>query len=248
MSSKWKGAYESNRKYQKHWENTFPWVKKAADGSENAFCKYCHCLVMPKTSTLERHESTMKHKNRVPSPMEKGLLKVTKTPRDGAHSFSRDEKKAEIEIADMKSECMIFKRSLRLAKPTYFNTMMDIIGTNPANLEDSQESNNNNNETNGYHCENTNDYDPTNGCDGNDGCESSKEEDLPGLSNGLIPDSDSSVHKTGAKRRHADFEDENEERHLWKNYIIKKTKLIDVMIEYYGIAVKKMKEPKERIS
>lgn len=34
MSSKWKGSYESGRRYNKAWENKHPWVTKASDGTE----------------------------------------------------------------------------------------------------------------------------------------------------------------------------------------------------------------------
>lgn len=41
MSSKWKGAYDSGRKYHKEWESEFLWLRKVDDGSDKAYCKYC---------------------------------------------------------------------------------------------------------------------------------------------------------------------------------------------------------------
>ena len=39
-SQKWKAWYESNRKYNSKWEETFVWVPKAADGSGAAYTAY----------------------------------------------------------------------------------------------------------------------------------------------------------------------------------------------------------------
>jgi hypothetical protein len=47
MSNKWKASYDSNRKYGSKWEETFVWVQKAADGSEAAYSKLCHCNILP---------------------------------------------------------------------------------------------------------------------------------------------------------------------------------------------------------
>ena len=59
--SKWNKSYDSNRKYKKHWEEEFDWVGKAADGSENPFCKLCSKVLKPKVSYLSNHEDSKAH-------------------------------------------------------------------------------------------------------------------------------------------------------------------------------------------
>ena len=60
LSNKWKASYDSNRKYRSKWEETFVWVQKAADGSEAAYCKLCHCNILPRISNLSTHEKSEK--------------------------------------------------------------------------------------------------------------------------------------------------------------------------------------------
>ena len=55
---KWKGGYDSNRKYNKNWEKSFPWLRKASEKSENAFCKLCSSEIEPRLAHLNRHESS----------------------------------------------------------------------------------------------------------------------------------------------------------------------------------------------
>ena len=57
MSGKWKVTYDSGRKYNKSWEYKFFWVSKAADGTENAFCKLCRTQVAPRAPRLTDHAS-----------------------------------------------------------------------------------------------------------------------------------------------------------------------------------------------
>ena len=65
MASKWKGHYDSGRKYNKAWESKFQWVSKASDRTENAYCKLRRALVQPWASTLATHEKTEKHVRRM---------------------------------------------------------------------------------------------------------------------------------------------------------------------------------------
>jgi len=46
LSNKWKASYDSNLTYKSKWEETFVWAQKAADESEAAYCKSCHCNKM----------------------------------------------------------------------------------------------------------------------------------------------------------------------------------------------------------
>ena len=39
--NKWKGYYDNTRKYKPEWVKRHPWVNRAEDGSENAFCSFC---------------------------------------------------------------------------------------------------------------------------------------------------------------------------------------------------------------
>jgi hypothetical protein len=78
MSNKWKASYDSNGKYSNKWEETFVRVQKAADGSEAAYCKLCHCNILPRTSNLSNHEKSEKHKRRTPLQGQT-LLNVRKT-------------------------------------------------------------------------------------------------------------------------------------------------------------------------
>jgi hypothetical protein len=60
LSNKWKASYDSNRKYVSKWEETFVWVQKAADGLAVAYCKLCHCNILPRISNLSNHEKPKK--------------------------------------------------------------------------------------------------------------------------------------------------------------------------------------------
>ena len=45
MAAKWKGHYNSGRKYNKTWEEKFACVSKASDGTESTFCKLCRTSI-----------------------------------------------------------------------------------------------------------------------------------------------------------------------------------------------------------
>lgn len=94
MSSKWKGSYESGRKYSKAWESKFSWVSKASDATENAFCKLCHTTIKPKASNLTNHEKTDKHIQRVKLSTTMKPIQVVRAPR-----ASDELKITEIELA-----------------------------------------------------------------------------------------------------------------------------------------------------
>lgn len=59
--SKWKGNYDSARKFKSEWQKDHPWVKKATDG-ESAFCTFCRINITPRLSNLKHHEDSVKHK------------------------------------------------------------------------------------------------------------------------------------------------------------------------------------------
>ena len=54
------------RKYKLDWEQTFPWVTKAADGErQRALCKLCKTTIQPRKSSLENHEKSADHSHRM---------------------------------------------------------------------------------------------------------------------------------------------------------------------------------------
>jgi len=57
---KWKGKYESSRKYISSWSQEFSWVTKDKS-SDSAFCKICSKTVFPKKQKLQVHEQTSDH-------------------------------------------------------------------------------------------------------------------------------------------------------------------------------------------
>lgn len=62
---KWKGSYDSSRKYNKSWEEKYFWVSKASDESENVVCTLCKTQIAPKVSRLADHEKTKGHVRRL---------------------------------------------------------------------------------------------------------------------------------------------------------------------------------------
>ncbi|KAK8388376.1 hypothetical protein O3P69_020400 [Scylla paramamosain] len=62
--SKWKGSYESGRTYHAEWEKEFPWVTKAKDGTQQAYCKLCH-----KVTEFERLNALFQSTNGKPSTL-----------------------------------------------------------------------------------------------------------------------------------------------------------------------------------
>jgi hypothetical protein len=100
LSSKGKASYDSSRKYRSKWEEIFVWVQKAADGSEAAYCKLCHCNILPRISNLSDHEKSEKHKRRTPLQGQT-QLNARNTPR-------QDMDKVELQIAvSMTCRCAI---------------------------------------------------------------------------------------------------------------------------------------------
>lgn len=94
MASKWKGAYDNGRKYNKAWESKFIWVTKALDGSADAFCKLCHATVKPKLCNLTKHEKTVKHAQHVKISNTTKPIQVIRVPK-----LADEVKNAEIELA-----------------------------------------------------------------------------------------------------------------------------------------------------
>jgi hypothetical protein len=100
MSNKWKASYDSNHKYRSKLEETFVWVQKAADGSEAAYCKLCHCNIL---ATSQIMKSLEKHKRRT-ALQGQTRLNVRKTPRQDMDKF----KAIELQIAvSMTYHCAI---------------------------------------------------------------------------------------------------------------------------------------------
>ena len=58
---KWKGSYDSGRKYNAEWEKEFPWVKRQSSGAEEAFCKICLRSMQPRKSNLVTHQKSAEH-------------------------------------------------------------------------------------------------------------------------------------------------------------------------------------------
>jgi hypothetical protein len=64
MPNKWKASFDGNRKHSSKWEEIFKWVQKAAGGLEAAYCKSCHCSILPRIINLSKHEKSEKHRER----------------------------------------------------------------------------------------------------------------------------------------------------------------------------------------
>ena len=61
-------------KFKPEWQNRFPWVKKAVDGSADAHCSLCPANITPRLSNLSNHEKTAKHQrqsNKIPLKIER---------------------------------------------------------------------------------------------------------------------------------------------------------------------------------
>lgn len=63
--SKWKGSYDSGRTYHTEWQNEYPWVIRAKDGTQHAFCKICAKTLQPRKATLKAHSDSKDHKKRI---------------------------------------------------------------------------------------------------------------------------------------------------------------------------------------
>ena len=96
-SSKWKGRYETGRKYKKEWERQYVWVTESPDGQGTAYCKICKKSMQPKVWSLSKHESSTEHAKRVKEKSTNKTLFVEKTP--SAKKKSNLLKQAEIQFA-----------------------------------------------------------------------------------------------------------------------------------------------------
>lgn len=94
MSTKWKTSYDTSRRFKDEWERQFMWVKESSDGSGEAYCKVCHCNLVPRLSSLQNHEKSGKHQKK------QSAVSFTSTSFFKASSSVSDEvKRAELEIA-----------------------------------------------------------------------------------------------------------------------------------------------------
>eukprot|EP00112_Aurelia_sp_Birch-Aquarium-sp1_P025424 Seg843.10 transcript_id=Seg843.10/GoldUCD/mRNA.D3Y31 product="hypothetical protein" protein_id=Seg843.10/GoldUCD/D3Y31 len=59
--TKWKDHYDESRRFKPEWQRKYPWVKKAVDGSDMAYCSFCRINIQPRASNLKQHEETSKH-------------------------------------------------------------------------------------------------------------------------------------------------------------------------------------------
>ena len=96
MASKWKGSYDSARKYKKSWETKYVWLTQSLDGKGNAYCKLCRKTLQPKLWSISKHESSEEHSSKVRESQQMRPLILEKRPKPG----TRDEiKKAELQVA-----------------------------------------------------------------------------------------------------------------------------------------------------
>lgn len=95
--SKWKGTYDSTRTYHSAWEKEYPWVTKAKDGSQHAFCKVCNKNLQPRKATLKVHEESKDHKQRV-NAVSSTRANVFQTSRQNIQK-SESLKKTELQLA-----------------------------------------------------------------------------------------------------------------------------------------------------
>ena len=67
--SKLKDSCESGRVYYAEWDKEFPWVSKAKDGTQQAYCKLCHKGLQPRKgkAILKAHVDSKDHTQRVSS-------------------------------------------------------------------------------------------------------------------------------------------------------------------------------------
>jgi len=91
---KWKQCYDSGRKYQSVWEKSFPWVTKAPDGSDSAYCKLCRKTLQVRFSALSAHSKVTDHLARA------GVALTTKSLHSHLRKDMTDNvKKIELELA-----------------------------------------------------------------------------------------------------------------------------------------------------
>ena len=96
MASKWKGTYDSARKYKKTWEKTYVWLSQSSDGKGNAFCKLCRETLQPKLWSISKHESSEEHRRKVRESQQMRPMVFGQESKPGL----KDElKKAEVQMA-----------------------------------------------------------------------------------------------------------------------------------------------------
>ena len=61
----WKGKWDSGRKFKPEWEKKYPWVGRAPNDHDSAFCKMCKKVIIPKVWNLTEHEKSQGHKAQV---------------------------------------------------------------------------------------------------------------------------------------------------------------------------------------
>lgn len=59
--NRWKSFYDSSRKFKTEWQKKYPWIQKATDGSDDAYCSICRANITPKLSNIGKHEQSAKH-------------------------------------------------------------------------------------------------------------------------------------------------------------------------------------------
>ena len=64
MDTTLQGKKNYKRCYRPAWEREFPFISKAPDGSEYAYCKLCRDYLAPKVNDIRKHMYTMKHRKR----------------------------------------------------------------------------------------------------------------------------------------------------------------------------------------
>ena len=58
-----KKTYDAERKYNKAWEKSYPWLKCAGD-NQSEYCVICKVNVIPNLFNISAHEKTKKIKKR----------------------------------------------------------------------------------------------------------------------------------------------------------------------------------------
>lgn len=95
---KWKATYESGRTYLPAWEKDFPWVSRAKDGSQQAFCKVCEKTLQPRKATIKLHAESRDHKSRI-SAISSTRANVFQTAGPSKQQGNLELKKAELQLA-----------------------------------------------------------------------------------------------------------------------------------------------------
>ena len=116
MATKWKGSYDSSRKYKKSWEKQYPWLSESPDGKGSECCKLCRKSLQAKIWSISKHESSSEHTNRVKETQQMRPLAVERRTRPGA--VKREIKEAETQIAVR----------IPVRKPNFFKILVQKMG------------------------------------------------------------------------------------------------------------------------